>query len=238
MAQEVVLVGESDSLAELAFWEAHREELVRDYPGQILYISGKGVEPVADVTEEVLLDDLRLAFSTSVPGGVCLLGVCKDRTAPDGSPVRMAISGVLGKAVGTAATGGQGMVALAEIAGPVAESGAVDSPGGLLLSDEHGGKAEVTEEVVDAVERDAEEYSLEAEHQHPILEELGAYHRMKEELERHYHGRWVVIDGGRLVGDFATYEEADGFVMGEGLDWTRCLVRRVGYAPNRLLSNG
>ena len=42
--------------------------------------------------------------------------------------------------------------------------------------------------------------------QHPPLDQVSAYEATREELEREYPGRWVIISENRLVGDYATFQ--------------------------------
>ena len=74
---------------------------------------------------------------------------------------------------------------------------------------------------------------------HPLLDQLVAYHDMKEALERDFFGKWVVIYGGELTANFDSYDEAERFVWGgEGdLDVAACLVRQVGIPAAILLSH-
>ena len=67
--------------------------------------------------------------------------------------------------------------------------------------------------------------------EHPLLDQMDAYDEMREELERKYFKRWVVIDGGRLVGDYATFHEADADAQARGLNSSHYLVQQVGVEP-------
>ena len=45
--------------------------------------------------------------------------------------------------------------------------------------------------------------------EHPLIDQMRVYEKMREELESNCFGRWVVIDGGQLlVGDYETFHEA------------------------------
>ena len=37
--------------------------------------------------------------------------------------------------------------------------------------------------------------------EHPLAEEIIAYQRMQDDLEREFYGRWVVINKEKLVGE-------------------------------------
>ena len=67
--------------------------------------------------------------------------------------------------------------------------------------------------------------------EHPLLDQMEAYDKMREELERKHFGRWVVIDGGRLVGDYATFHEASADAQAKGLNSANYLVNQVGVEP-------
>ena len=63
--------------------------------------------------------------------------------------------------------------------------------------------------------------------------QIAAYDSQREQLERDYHGRWVVFRDESLVGDYATYEDAITDAMrkyGRG----PYLIRQVGAPPLRL----
>ena len=44
---------------------------------------------------------------------------------------------------------------------------------------------------------------------HPFTEQVKAYHRLQEELESAYMGRWVIISDLQCVGDYGSFEDAD-----------------------------
>ena len=44
--------------------------------------------------------------------------------------------------------------------------------------------------------------------EHPLLDQMAAYRELQQELESKYFGRWVVIDDGKLVGSYKTFDEA------------------------------
>ena len=48
-----------------------------------------------------------------------------------------------------------------------------------------------------------------ARFEHALLEQVSAYEAMREELEWEYPGRWVIISGSRLMGDYSSFHEAD-----------------------------
>ena len=64
---------------------------------------------------------------------------------------------------------------------------------------------------------------------HPTIDQLTAYYRMREKLERDHPGRWVIVHDSKLVGaDYASYDEAAEAARQMGLDALACLIRRVG----------
>ena len=67
--------------------------------------------------------------------------------------------------------------------------------------------------------------------EHPLLDQMDAYDEMREELERKYFKRWVVIDGGRLVGNYKTFNEARADARAKGLNPLNYLTRQVGVEP-------
>ena len=67
--------------------------------------------------------------------------------------------------------------------------------------------------------------------EHPLLDQMDAYDEMRAELESKYFKRWVVIDGGRLVGDYATFHEADADAQAKGLNSANYYIGQVGVEP-------
>ena len=45
--------------------------------------------------------------------------------------------------------------------------------------------------------------------EHPLLDQVSAYEEMREQLEREFPGRWVIISESKLVGDYGSFQEAD-----------------------------
>ena len=46
--------------------------------------------------------------------------------------------------------------------------------------------------------------------EHPLAGEIMAYQRMQDDLERDFHGRWVIIHGEKMAGEgYESYEEAE-----------------------------
>ena len=75
--------------------------------------------------------------------------------------------------------------------------------------------------------------------EHPLAEELLAYQRMQDDLEREHYGRWVIIHGSDRVGeDYASYEEAVDGARELGLDVLACFIRQVGVETAIFLSYG
>ena len=54
--------------------------------------------------------------------------------------------------------------------------------------------------------------------EHPMLDQMDVYDEMRQELEDEYFGRWVVIDGGQLVGNYGTFDEARADAREKGLN--------------------
>ena len=63
---------------------------------------------------------------------------------------------------------------------------------------------------------------------HPLLDQVSAYEAMREDLEREYPDRWVIISGNSLVGDYATFLDADEAATKMGLNKLECLFKPVG----------
>ena len=66
-----------------------------------------------------------------------------------------------------------------------------------------------------------------------IKEEIRAFDAMQGDLEAKYLGRWILIHGGQLIGDFSGFEEAADHALakfGRG----PYLIRKVGEQPDML----
>ena len=73
--------------------------------------------------------------------------------------------------------------------------------------------------------------------EHPLADEILAYQRMQDDLEREHYGRWVIIHGSDRVGDdYASYEEAVDGARELGLDVLACFIRQVGVETAIFLS--
>ncbi len=74
--------------------------------------------------------------------------------------------------------------------------------------------------------------------EHPLIDQMNTYDEMREELESNYFGRWVVIDDGKLVGDYETFHQADADAQERGLNPFHYLVQQVGIEPAIIISYG
>jgi hypothetical protein len=60
--------------------------------------------------------------------------------------------------------------------------------------------------------------------------ELAAYDRMRNELEAHSMGKWVVVHDGQLVGTFDAFDDAATVAVGK-FGRGPYLIRQVGAPP-------
>ncbi len=74
--------------------------------------------------------------------------------------------------------------------------------------------------------------------EHPMIDQMRVYEEMREELEKNCFGKWVVIDDGRLVGNYETFHEADADAQACGLNPFHYLVQQVGVEPAIIISYG
>ncbi len=75
--------------------------------------------------------------------------------------------------------------------------------------------------------------------EHPLADELLAYQRMQDKLEREHYGRWVIINGSDKVGeDYESYQDATVAAKEFGLDVLSCFIRQVGVETAIFLSYG
>ena len=73
--------------------------------------------------------------------------------------------------------------------------------------------------------------------EHPLADQILAYHRIQDDLEREHYGRWVIIHGKDRVGDdYGSYEEATGAAQELGLNILACFIRQVGVEAAIFLS--
>ena len=64
--------------------------------------------------------------------------------------------------------------------------------------------------------------------EHPLLDAMMAYNRLKEELQRKYLGQWVIIHGSEHVGEgYGSSDSAYDAAREMGLDPFACLILRV-----------
>ena len=64
--------------------------------------------------------------------------------------------------------------------------------------------------------------------QHPLLDQLSAYGAMREDLERKYPGRWVIISRSKMEGGYGSFQEADEAANRMDLNKMECLFKPVG----------
>lgn len=74
--------------------------------------------------------------------------------------------------------------------------------------------------------------------EHPMIDQMRVYEELREELEDSHFGKWVVIDDGRLVGVYETFQDARADAKENGLHPLNYLVRRVGVEPPIIVSYG
>ena len=65
----------------------------------------------------------------------------------------------------------------------------------------------------------------------PILDQIEAYETMREELERNYFGRWVIIHNGLYQGDYDSFDNAEDAAEKMGINPVVYLVKQVGVDP-------
>jgi hypothetical protein len=66
-----------------------------------------------------------------------------------------------------------------------------------------------------------------------MKDETKAFEAMQADLEAKYVGRWILIHGGQLIGDFGDFEEAADHAL-EKFGRGPYLIRKVGEEPNPL----
>ena len=75
--------------------------------------------------------------------------------------------------------------------------------------------------------------------EHPLADEIMAYEQMQNDLERDFHGRWVILHGSKKIGeDYGSYREAEAAARDLGLDVLACFIRQVGVDSAIFLSYG
>ena len=71
--------------------------------------------------------------------------------------------------------------------------------------------------------------------EHPLIDQMMMYDEMRQELEIHCFGKWVIIDGGEILGEYETFHEAEADAQERGLNVANYLVTRVGVKPPIIL---
>jgi hypothetical protein len=66
-----------------------------------------------------------------------------------------------------------------------------------------------------------------------IQTEIDAFQEMQADLEARLFGRWVLVYGGKLIGDFTEFEEAADHAL-EKFGRGPYLIRKVGEEPSPL----
>ena len=67
--------------------------------------------------------------------------------------------------------------------------------------------------------------------EHPLLDQIQAYEDGKEELERDYFGRWIIIHHGQVQGDYDSFDSAEEARRDMDIKITEYLVKHVGSNP-------
>ena len=67
--------------------------------------------------------------------------------------------------------------------------------------------------------------------EHALLDQIQAYLDMRQELERNFLGRWVVIHQGQMQGDHDSFEDAEGARREIRIRVNDCLVKHLGRNP-------
>ena len=74
--------------------------------------------------------------------------------------------------------------------------------------------------------------------EHPLIDELVAYHAMEAELEMQYADQWIVMQNGEVKGAYDDYQAALNGAQDIGINVWECLIRQVGVEPAIVLSYG
>ena len=74
--------------------------------------------------------------------------------------------------------------------------------------------------------------------EHPLIDELMAYHAVEAELEMQYSGQWIIMHKAEVKGAYDTYEDAVKGADDLGVSILDCLIRQVGVEPAIFLSYG
>lgn len=65
--------------------------------------------------------------------------------------------------------------------------------------------------------------------EHPLLDQIQAYRDMKEQLERDYFGRWIIIHQGQVQGNYDSFDDAEVARKKLGIPIMECLTKLVGH---------
>ena len=72
--------------------------------------------------------------------------------------------------------------------------------------------------------------------EHPLLDQIQAYEDRKEELERDYFDRWVIIHRGEVQGDYDSFDSAEEARKKLGIPIMECLTKLVGHEPTTIIT--
>ena len=72
--------------------------------------------------------------------------------------------------------------------------------------------------------------------EHPLLDQIQEYEDRKEELERDYFGRWIIIHRGKVQGDYDSFDSAEEARKKLGIPIMECLTKLVGHEPTIIIT--
>ena len=72
--------------------------------------------------------------------------------------------------------------------------------------------------------------------EHPLLDQIQAYEDRKEELERDFFGRWIIIHQGLVQGDYDSFDDAEEARSKLNIPIMECLTKLVGHEPTIIIT--
>ena len=72
--------------------------------------------------------------------------------------------------------------------------------------------------------------------EHPLLDQIQEYEDRKEELERDYFGRWIIIHRGKVQGDYDSFDSAEEARKELAIPIMECLTKLVGNEPTIIIT--
>ena len=72
----------------------------------------------------------------------------------------------------------------------------------------------------------------------PLVAQFITYDEMREDLEKRFPGRWIVLFDSSVIGDYDSFAQAEAETLKKNLSILDCFIQKVGAEPPVILSYG